>query len=189
VAITQLLKQTEAAAIVASSRTHVNAQNALSGSSEGVASLVNAVSFDHFLEPSGLPLSRQFDPSKFVSEDDRNVVILHSSGTTGMILWLPVIDYLTQVVQAYQKPFLWLTGIFSVMPHVTYSLMTTMSLFVVSMSQPFHYFMYVEPLNHSGTFFTYLSRALGALALVCLCPSARHVAFRHHRLLLTGLLP
>lgn len=88
-AINQLLMETSAAAIIASSRLCSVAKNAQSEfpQTEALPALYTQVPYETFLhygtnnQAPDVPVG---GPDHYVSDTDRNVLILHSSGTTGL---------------------------------------------------------------------------------------------------------
>lgn len=89
-AVLKLLEETGASSVIISSRSAGHLKDALLGADESGrtrAVTYTAAPFDHFLEPSiDLKESQHFAFCRqCVREDDQNVIILHSSGTTGTL--------------------------------------------------------------------------------------------------------
>lgn len=88
-AISHLLLETAAQAIIVSPRLKGTVTEALStnGSSNNALALYVQSPYGGFLSSEDihyLPKERLYVPRHFISEEDRNVLILHSSGTTGL---------------------------------------------------------------------------------------------------------
>lgn len=92
-AVHHLLTETRAEAIIASPRLSNTIKNALSHSTaSGASQIAPAVylqkPYEFDLQPADRSRNRSevsyCNPSPFISETDRNVLILHSSGTTGL---------------------------------------------------------------------------------------------------------
>ena len=88
-AISHLLQKTAAGAIIVSPRMRGTAAEALSliGSTDSSPSLYLQCPYETFLNTESIshrPKEKLPNPHHFVSESDRNVLILHSSGTTGL---------------------------------------------------------------------------------------------------------
>jgi len=87
VAIHHLLVQTSAIAIIASPRLQRTAKEALSVFTPAEASpvLYSQLAYTSFLEPTHtFPEDTICGQDHYIGEADRNVLILHSSGTTGL---------------------------------------------------------------------------------------------------------
>ena len=88
-AVRHLVNETSAASIITTSRMSSSARNIQSDCENGKtssAALVTAAPFQEFLDPefpSSQLLQRVSRSQQLVRESDRNVFILHSSGTTG----------------------------------------------------------------------------------------------------------
>lgn len=87
-AVGHLLKQTGCNCLIASPRTAPGIRDILNEDSASDLGyrMIDAVTFEEFLAPAEYPsssLSRLPACAQMVREDDRNVLILHSSGTTG----------------------------------------------------------------------------------------------------------
>jgi hypothetical protein len=90
-AIRHLVCETDPSAIIVTSRSHAVAEEALQDKHDtrfGRVKLFKSVPFDQFLVASNSTARRkvQLPRSDLIQEDDRNVIILHSSGTTGNYL-------------------------------------------------------------------------------------------------------
>ena len=92
-AIRKLLSQTGTVSIIVSSRTEGHVNHALRNGEHSEAAHVlvtESVPFDQFLQ--SCPPRKEFpylaQCKSFVREDDQNVLILHSSGTTGKLIRL-----------------------------------------------------------------------------------------------------
>ena len=88
-AISHLLVKTAAKAIIVSPRSRGIAAEALSldSSAEEPCTLYLQSQYESFLQPGvvqNVPDKSLFVPHHYISETDRNVLILHSSGTTGL---------------------------------------------------------------------------------------------------------
>ncbi|KAG9246422.1 hypothetical protein BJ878DRAFT_574050 [Calycina marina] len=86
-AIVHLLQQTEATTVLVSNRTNANVKKAFSGDQQVLSTSPNlliAPIFDEFLNSPHSKLSWTHSCDRLVREDDRNVIILHSSGSTGL---------------------------------------------------------------------------------------------------------
>ena len=87
-AIRHLLEQTHAKTVIVSSRTYSIVQHALSGSDLLPTSLVEAVPLKQLLSPPEDTASKLknhlVSTRHLIREDDCNVLVLHSSGTTGL---------------------------------------------------------------------------------------------------------
>lgn len=81
-AVLKLLRETGASSVIVSTRTAGSIKDALVGVD---GALYTAAPFDRFLEPSSTANVFQCLVScpQSVRENDQNVIILHSSGTTG----------------------------------------------------------------------------------------------------------
>ena len=89
-AVRKLLNETGASSIIVSSRTAGQIEDAAQQNApvdQFKATTYKAVSFTLFLEASLGPTEFLHLPQcqQYVREDDQNVIILHSSGTTGML--------------------------------------------------------------------------------------------------------
>ena len=89
-AVIKLLEETGASSIIVSSRTAGHVKDALLKGDETERtqiSIYSAAPFDQFMESSiNLNASQRFAHCRqCVREDDQNVIILHSSGTTGTL--------------------------------------------------------------------------------------------------------
>lgn len=90
-AIRHLVCETDSSAIIVTSRSHAVAEEALQdkhSSTFGRVKLVKSAPFDQFLGASNSTAwsKVQLPRRDLIREEDRNVIILHSSGTTGKYL-------------------------------------------------------------------------------------------------------
>ena len=84
-AVHHLLTQTKATAIIASPQLKLStAQTALEQFSENVPVIYDQISITSCLEGQDDDAASIHAPGCYIDEDDRNVLILHSSGTTGL---------------------------------------------------------------------------------------------------------
>lgn len=82
-AVHHLLKETGAVSILVSYRTRAIIQEALSDEDEATIKVADVAPFEQLLTRSN-KLHRIFSCRRMVREHDRNVLVLHSSGTTGL---------------------------------------------------------------------------------------------------------
>lgn len=82
-AVHQLLNETGAVSIIVSRRTRAIVQEAFPNEDETTIRVTNVIPFEQLLSTSN-NLHRLFECRRIVREHDRNVLILHSSGTTGL---------------------------------------------------------------------------------------------------------
>lgn len=82
-AVHHLLKETGALSIIASYRTRAIIQEALLEEDEATIRVTDVIPFEQLPSTSN-ELHRIFSCRQIVREHDRNVLMLHSSGTTGL---------------------------------------------------------------------------------------------------------
>ena len=111
VAIEHLLRQTSAASILVCAKTRAAAEEAVSALEDSRLTKVNLLTAEPFEElfnpgsQSASAVNGYQKPSRIVREDDRNVLILHSSGTTGLPKPIPQTHrYLLGYATCHQFP-------------------------------------------------------------------------------------
>lgn len=82
-AVHHLLKETGAVSIIASYRTRAIIRESLLDEDEDTIRVTDVVPLEQLLSTSN-ELHRIFSCRQMVREHDRNVLVLHSSGTTGL---------------------------------------------------------------------------------------------------------